>query len=152
MDRPGEVFPLSPLQAAVIGPQLDRLEEIGRVRLETVEFLQTQVNEQLRPWVWQSEIETDVVPSYYKVAWLAPSAEHRDRVIAAAQHENLPMGSGFRSMSRCSERRCAKPYPTPRSDLLGECLFVLDHRALMLTPSSHPLLAESLQRVATATR
>ena len=151
MDRPGEVYPLSPLQAAVIGPQLDRLEELRRIRLATVRFLQAEVNQHLDPWVWQSEIQADVVPTFYKVAWLAASADHRDRVIAAAQQENLPIGSGFRSMSRSSDRRCRKPLATPRSDLLGDRLFVMDHRALLLPTSQHPRLAECLRRTSVAT-
>lgn len=151
IDRPGEVYPLSPLQAAVIGPQLDRLAELGRIRLATVQFLQDEVSDQLESWAWQSGIQANHVPTYYKVAWLAQSQEQRNRILAEAERENLPMGAGFRSLSRCSDRRCGKPFPTPRSDLLGDRLFVLDHRALILPSQRYPQLAQSLRRVFTAT-
>mgnify|MGYP001824117808 CR=1 FL=1 len=150
IDRPGDAFPLSPLQAAVIGPQLERLAELNRIRLSTVEFLQREVVAQLDSWEWLSQVEPDVVPTHYKVGWIADSPEHRDRILAAADQENLPLGPGFRSLSRCSARRCGKPVPTPLSDRLGECLFVLDHRALILPESRHGELAESLLRVCSA--
>lgn len=151
LDRPGEVFPLSPLQAAVIGPQLDRLGELNLIRKETVNFLQREVNPQLHGWQWQSLPQPGVEPAYYKVAWLASSAEHRARIVSAAEREQLPIGPGFRSLSRCSERRCRKPQSTPRADLLGDRLILLDHRALILAPSRWGDLAESLLRVSAAT-
>jgi dTDP-4-amino-4,6-dideoxygalactose transaminase len=152
IDRPGDAFPLSPLQAAVIGPQLERLGELNRLRLGTVEFLQREVVPQLDSWEWLSEIEAGVVPTHYKVAWIANSPEHRVRILAAAERESLPLGPGFRSLARCSARRCEKPVPTPLSDRLGECLFVLDHRALLLPQTRRGELAESLLRVCAATR
>jgi dTDP-4-amino-4,6-dideoxygalactose transaminase len=151
IDRPGDAFPLSPLQAAVIGPQLDRLDELNHMRLRTVEFLQREVVPELSSWEWLSGTEAGVVPTHYKVAWLAESPGHRARILAAAEQEGLPLGPGFRALSRCSGRRCEKPVPTPLSDRLGECLFVLDHRALLLPKTRHGELAESLLRVCSTT-
>jgi dTDP-4-amino-4,6-dideoxygalactose transaminase len=147
LDRPGDVFPLSPLQAAVIDPQLDRLAEMNRLRRETALFLERQVNPHLSRWRWLSSRNANDDPAYYKVAWSAESGEHRQRIIGASEREGLPIGAAFRSMSGCSARRCRKPVATERSDEFGEKLFVLDHRALLVEPSRHAELAEYLQRV-----
>lgn len=149
-DRPGEVYPLSPVQAAVLEPQLNRLDEMNRLRGATVEFLRNQPGSQLSSWCWLSEPQENVRPAFYKVAWLAESIGHRDRIIQAARREQIPIGAGFRSTSRCSPRRCDKPVPTPRSDLMSDRLFVLDHRALMLKPEDYRFLAEALSRLGEA--
>lgn len=145
LDRPGEVFPLSPLQAAVIGPQLDRLEQLNQTRLATATFVQDQLQSELTDWTWLSGIRPDVFPVFYKIAWLAASQDQRGRVLEVAERLSLPMGAGFRPLSSSSPRRCGKPVPTPRSDLLGQRLFVLDHRALLLPPSRHHELGAALR-------
>jgi dTDP-4-amino-4,6-dideoxygalactose transaminase len=147
LDRPGDVFPLAPLQAAVIEPQLERLDTLNRLRRETARFIEEQVNSLLSRWRWLSGACDQANQALYKVAWTAESDEHRDLIVAAGQQAGLPLGSGFRSMSRCSERRCRKPAATPRSDRLGERLFVLDHRALMIEPVRYGELADCLQQI-----
>ncbi len=147
LDRPGDVFPLAPLQAAVINPQLDRLEQMNRCRDEVARYLQRDVNPRLSQWRWMSPERDGINPAYYKVAWMAQSSEHRQQIIEASEREGLPIGSGFRTMSGCSPRRCGKPVPTPRSDELSECLFVLDQRALLLKPPQRGELGEALRRV-----
>jgi dTDP-4-amino-4,6-dideoxygalactose transaminase len=148
IDRPGDTFPLSPLQAAVIEPQLDRLESTNRARLETVRFIQDHVVPQIPSWSWQSGTQSEVSPAYYKVAWLAESSQQRDQILDRAKQQSVPLGGGYRSTSRCSERRRSKPFATPRADLLGENLFVLDHRALLLSPSDYGQLQQLLRQLA----
>ncbi len=147
LDRPGETFPLSPLQAAVIGPQLDRLGEMNQLRNRTARFIEQELNPQLPRWKWHSGNNEQVNPAFYKVAWTAESSEERVRIMAAADRRNLPVGDGFRSMSRCSQRRCRKPAPTPRADELAERLFLLDHRALLIEPSRYQELADCLRQI-----
>ena len=131
LDRPGDTFPLAPLAAAVIGPQLDRLEEMNRARQAAVDFIVKQLNPRLADWQWHSGAS---VSSYYKVAWSARTAEERARIVLEAGGSAFPIGNGFRSTSSCSDRRCRKPVSTERADRLSETLFVMDHRALLLEP------------------
>lgn len=149
MDRPGDTFPLSPLQAAVIGPQLDRLRECNQIRCQTAGFLTAQVMPQLPGWlpIDQSTAIASGVRAFYKYAWLLPSKEIRQRVIQVGREMGLPLGEGFRSMGRCSPRRCRKPVPTPVSDVMGERLVLLDHRALMVQPEQHESLADALRQL-----
>jgi dTDP-4-amino-4,6-dideoxygalactose transaminase len=147
VDRPGDTFPLSPLQAAVIHPQLDRLDEINAVRNETARFLQAEVNPQMPRWRWLSQSDEHVRPAYYKVAWMAESSEHRERILEASESEGIPIGPGFRSMSRCSQRRCRKDVSLDLSDTLSETAFVLDHSALLIEPQRHGELADYLSMI-----
>lgn len=147
LDRPGETFTIGPLQAAVIGPQLDRLDEMNEIRRRTARYIEQQINSELSGWDWLSGTAPAIQSAHYKVAWSAESEQQRAQIVAAAADIGLPIGAGFRSMSRCSERRCRKPVPTPRSDELGARLFVLDHRALLAPASQHPLLADSLRQI-----
>ena len=170
LDRPGDTFPLAPLQAAVIGPQLDQLDQWTCHRIRVAQFLRQTVFPTLQGWVplcdpnihVQGEVHdppsagrlmkgTDSssngdLNAYYKFAWLVPS-ERRDEVIAAGLNLGLPLGAGFRSMSRCSSRRCRKPVRTPRADLLGERLIVMDHRALLIPAERFDELAQALREL-----
>jgi dTDP-4-amino-4,6-dideoxygalactose transaminase len=141
LDRPGDTFPLAPLAAAAIGPQLDRLEEMNQIRQTTVDFIVKELNPKLVNWQWHSGSSAS---SYYKVAWSAKTAEERARVISEASRSGLPIGDGFRSTSSCSDRRCRKPVSTERADRLSETLFVLDHRALLLEPTQLASCLEEL--------
>ena len=159
LDRPGDTFPLSPLQAAVILPQLDRLEKLNRMRAKTVEFLSREVVSALNGWeaignraavgIRQEAAlpHPDFTSAHYKYAWMVGSAGERRRVIQAGHELGLPLGEGFRSMSRCSDRRCRKPVPTPWSDQCGQRIVVLDHRALLIESSQYDSLAEALRDV-----
>jgi dTDP-4-amino-4,6-dideoxygalactose transaminase len=146
LDRPADAFPLSPLQAAVIGPQLDRLEELNRARSQTVQFLRS-IADTLPRWRWAGRHDARATTAHYKLAWQADGAEHRERILAAAEREGVPLGAGFRAMSRCSPRRCRKPVDTPVATELGQTLFLLDHTALLIEPQRHAELADYLIRI-----
>jgi dTDP-4-amino-4,6-dideoxygalactose transaminase len=144
LDRPSDTMPLSPLQATVLQPQLDRLDSLNRQRQQVAEFIESRVAPQLVHWQWLSPTTACSRPAHYKVAWAARDREHRQRVVAGARRLGLPMGEGFRSMARCSERRCRQAVPLPHSTRLGESVFVLDHTALLVEPDQLPILSELL--------
>lgn len=147
VDRPGDVFPIAPLAAAVIDPQLDRLDECNRIRHETVRFLRREVVSELPRWRLLAEEREGIEPAFYKLAWMAESREHRQRIIAISECEGVPMGDGFRSMSRCSQRRCRHGVAAERAEKLGQRAVLLDHRALMISPARHEQLGDYLRKV-----
>ena len=144
LDRPSDVMPLSPLQAAALRPQLDRLDETNRRRRATVDFIQSHVVPRLGRWQWLSPTDPSVSPSYYKTAWAAEDEGHRQRILQESARLGLPIGEGFKSMTRCSERRCRKPASLPHAERIGNTLFVLDHTALLVDADQYPTLAEAL--------
>ncbi|MDG2223992.1 MAG: DegT/DnrJ/EryC1/StrS aminotransferase family protein [Rubripirellula sp.] len=168
LDRPGETYPLAPLQAAAINPQLDRLAELNHRRAANVEWLSDHQaamphwrmieNPKARrfPDRDKPDLEdgnhsapdaNDSAPAHYKTAWIANSQTHRTSIIQAAKDRNLPIGAGFRSASRCSSRRCRKPVETPYSQTFGEQLFVLDHRALLVNDDQRKSLLQVLTQL-----
>jgi dTDP-4-amino-4,6-dideoxygalactose transaminase len=144
LDRPSDTMPLSPLQAAALRPQLDRLDEMNRHRRDTVAFIETEVVPKLTRWQWLSPTDPSVFPAYYKVAWAAQDESHRQRIVGESARIGLPIGEGFKSMARCSDRRCRKPVPLIHAEKLGHTLIVLDHTALLVDAEQYPFLAELL--------
>ena len=144
LDRPSDSQPLSSLQATVLLPQLDCLNELNNTRRESVRYLESKVNESLAGWNWLSGMSDDVAPTHYKVAWAVESREQRSQICQRANELGVPIGEGFRSMARSSERRCRKPFPLENAARLGETVIVLDHAALLLKPDRHAELGTFL--------
>ncbi len=176
IDRPSDSYPLSPLQAAVLLPQIERLSEWNRRRRETVTFLQRNWGERLPDWTPVGPIQNGTFeggpawaesgreesghesglsrgdgesaePAFYKFAWLAPSASHRRHLVSRAEQAGIPIGEGFRSMHRASERRCRRASSLRYAKAAGDRLCVLDHRALMLPADRHQRLLDALTRL-----
>ncbi|TWT87928.1 DegT/DnrJ/EryC1/StrS family aminotransferase [Stieleria varia] len=163
LDRPSDTQPLSGLQATVLLPQLSRLREMNRQRWQTAIELQT-LSSELGDVRWLSELpgaaegpqdakgqsdpsdvcEIQCSITHYKVAWLAKDSFIRDRVVRRAGEMGIPVGPAFRSMDRCSPKRCRKPFALPESRKLSECGFVLDHSALLAEGENRRLLVEAI--------
>ncbi len=151
-DRPSDTFPLSALQAAVLLPQLDRLPLLNNRRCATTQWLTQFCQQRLPHWTPLSEVpHRDTVRCetrcFYKFAFLSRSPAHRQQIIAHANRLLVPLGEGFRSLHRLSDKRCRKPKPLVRSELLSNRLFVLDHQALMIEPHDYPALGAALSQV-----
>ena len=142
IDRPSDTFPMSPLQAAVLPPQLERLDEMNAKRRDTVRYLV----EALPEFDWIDANSNQVSPAYYKLAWLAGRGSARaDQEGSAGASPSLPIGEGFRTTAGTSDRRCRKPVPLDRSIELSEACRVLDHRALLAEPERYDDLAQALR-------
>jgi dTDP-4-amino-4,6-dideoxygalactose transaminase len=145
IDRPSDTFPLSPLQAAVIPPQLDRLDELNQRRSETAKFLIDAFPEV----DWIDSNQDDVVPAHYKLAWKetphAAANESDTKSGSAEGSPSLPIGEGFRTTAGASDRRCRKPVPLDRSIELSETCMLLDHRALLIEADRYAELADLLR-------
>jgi hypothetical protein len=147
LDRPSDASPLSALQASVLMPQLERLDECNERRRKSVIKIAATGEIELRQWRVLAVSDPEVVPAYYKLAFAASGPQQVGRVVDAAPRFGLPIGKGFRSMDRSSERRCRKPVPLPRSKHLGETVFVLDHAALLADDRGRQSLCEALIRL-----
>ncbi len=167
IDRPSDTFPLSPLQAAVIGPQLDRLAELNQRRAAAAKYL----IDRLPAVDWVSRIDSHVEPAFYKLAWRQPvdrppaaqGSTRADSVptggrgsaratssssagVSSSPHESLPIGKGFRAMANVSARRCRKPVALERSMELSENCLLLDHRALLVEADQYADLSDAIRR------
>ncbi|TWT67565.1 DegT/DnrJ/EryC1/StrS family aminotransferase [Allorhodopirellula solitaria] len=130
LDRPSDTFPLSALQCSVLLPQWETLAEFNRRRSRTVT--------RLREWDWSqfglSPLASETLGqrrAYYKFAMQADESQDRPALLRRLRAAGFPIGEGFRSMHRTSDRRSQKPVPLPHASELGKRCVVLDHRALL---------------------
>jgi dTDP-4-amino-4,6-dideoxygalactose transaminase len=127
--RGNDAFPLSELQAAVLLPQLARLDERNRKR--------------------QNSNHPTVEPSFYKFAWLvdvgnAPPRLSRDALVAAAQSQRVPLDVGFRGFARRSARRCRTVGDLRHGVAAAEKTVLLHHPVLL---SGEVELAQMIDRL-----
>ena len=99
MHRGNLVCPLSELQAAVLLPQLAKLDARNGHRLANVHKLTEELRDVpgLRPFV----NHCDAAPGYYKLGWRYDADEfglHRDRFVAALRAEGVAFSEGFRAL------------------------------------------------------
>jgi dTDP-4-amino-4,6-dideoxygalactose transaminase len=140
LDRPSDSAPMSELQAAALIPQLARLESCNETRSNTTQFLLASV-----PWLSQAIAAALPSPggTTYKLAFIA---EQRDPFVQSLRQTGLPVGPGYRSMHRSSNRRCGKLDNLDRCRELGTHLCLLDHRVLLSGREQRDRLAELLAK------
>jgi dTDP-4-amino-4,6-dideoxygalactose transaminase len=143
LDRPSDSIPLSELQAAALLPQLDRLDQCNQIRGETIQSILQEV-----PWMVDGvgERRPGDQSTCYKLAFESESrdTESRDAVLASLSQLGLPVGPGYRSMHRSSDRRCGKIGPLDRCRTLDDQLCLLDHSVLLSVGDTRQRLIEVL--------
>ena len=158
-DRGNDAFPLSELQAAVLLPQLTKLDERNQVRWTNVQRLLTSCRD-------ISGLELPLlpadgsVPSFYKLALLlTPAADEieaeraaaiRARFVAAAQAEGLGLDVGFRGFSRRSSSRCRTSGTLAESTRAAQGAMLLHHGVLLGSADTIKRVAQALRKVAEA--
>ncbi|MDB5337231.1 MAG: Perosamine synthetase [Planctomycetaceae bacterium] len=148
--RGNESYPLSELQAAVLEPQLDALEQRNATRASNVQQLRELLLTipGLHPF---TESLIDSQPGYYKLGLQFEAALWdgltRDRFAQAMRAEGIAIDAGFRSLHRIhSARRYRAASLLREADRADEQVLTL-HHPILLTES-----AGELQEVATAAR
>jgi dTDP-4-amino-4,6-dideoxygalactose transaminase len=133
-EQGNDAFPLSELQAAVVAPQLARLEERNRVRRASVDRILSATAKfgVLGPL----KNRPDVEPSFYKLAWLwndeqGQSTLSREAFLAAAQARRIPIDAGFRGFALRSSRRCRLVGDLAHSAAAAKLTIVLHHPVLL---------------------
>lgn len=150
-ERGNDAFALSELQAAVLLPQLAKLDARNATRRERVSRLLTLLSDvaELSPVRFAAPPDE---PAFYKVAWrIAASTGHeamhaaRERFVAAVQREGVAVDAGFRGFATRSERRCRHATTLEHSERAAAATVVLHHPVLLDD-------ATAMERVARAMR
>ncbi|QGJ72248.1 Aminotransferase class V-fold PLP-dependent enzyme [Planctomycetales bacterium 10988] len=134
MNRGNNAFPLSELQAAVLRPQLGKLDKRNALRHASAEKLLPQLKRLpgLRPLVNRVR---KTVPGYYKVGIRYVPEElgglSREEFVAIIREEGVDLGAGFRGFGRRSETRCRRVGDLTQSRLAGRLMLVLHHPILL---------------------
>lgn len=128
-DRGNDTFALSQLEAAVLNPQLEMLDEFNAVR--TANALKIISQTEPLPGVHCLSQRPGDVPVFYKIAWLAGSSQHRSSLLARARQLGLPLFEGFRGFVTRSDRRCGKPVSLVNSERAAAGTMLLHHPVLL---------------------
>lgn len=139
-ERGNQAFPLSELQAAVLLPQLERLEQRNAVRIEAARKLCERL---------KADVEGVDFPAPQGAAFrIALRSNHRDRLVESLRQQGAPVGAGFRGFSR-RRRRCRMAGATTFADHATASTLLLHHAALL---SSSEYLDALARVIATAFR
>ena len=150
LNRGNLVSPLSELQAAVLMPQLAKLDARNAHRLESVRRLSERLKEVpgVRPFL---NHVGDNVPAYYKLGLQYDAAVFglpRDRFIAAVRAEGIALDEGFRAlhMGR-SPNRFRQPAALAEAERAHRSCLVLHHPVLLGTPDDVDQVARAIRKV-----
>lgn len=158
--RGNEAYPLSEMQAAVLRPQLDRLDEWNVVRWNSVCRLSEKLGQLvsaddgpvLRPLVDGCEFASEDRPAFFKMG-LQFGCERttgltRDCFSQAMRAENVALHPGFRSLHRIhSKRRFRAVGDLPNANLCDEQVLVLHHPVLLKGEVAMQQIYESAARI-----
>jgi perosamine synthetase len=139
-ERGNHAFPLSELQAAVVLPQLARLDERNARRRQSVEQLRGRIGN-LPGLRMLDNGAVDCEPGYYKVGFQYDAAllggASRDDFTCALRAEGVALDAGFRGFALRGGQRCrvAGELAESRRAAAGMCVL------------HHPVLLEPVERV-----
>ncbi len=152
-ERGNDAFALSELQAAVLLPQLAKLDERNAIRRRNA----TSLVEQLADVRLLTPVAIAAPPNeaaFYKLAWLVGDAHGvvdrtaaRESFIAAAQCEGLAIDAGFRGFATRSTRRCRHATTLDHSRRAAESTVVLHHPLLLESTETVGRAADAIRRI-----
>jgi dTDP-4-amino-4,6-dideoxygalactose transaminase len=152
LHRGNNVCPLSELQAAVLLPQLDKLDFRNRQRSDNVRLLSEGLKAArvpLRPFANRC---ADAEPSFYKMGFQYDSAEFkglsRERFLGAMRAEGIAMDEGFRSLHvGRSPSRFRQAGELTEAGKAHDSTVVLHHPVLLGTPGDIQEVARAAHKI-----
>lgn len=144
--RSNDAMALSPLQAAVLIPQMELLPQATNRRYENAKI----VAEVLSTSDWCSPVrlapaDQAALPAFYKFGILITSeAVDREQFIQRASARGAEIGPGFRGFASRSSQRCRRINDLTYSRQAGEKTVLLHHRHLTANPTELKLWANEL--------
>lgn len=151
LQRGNHLCPLSELQAAVLGPQLDRLAERNTRRLENARLLSEQLRDvpALRPF--RNRALEDSTPGYYKMGFQFDAEAFglsRERFVAAVRAEGVALDEGFRALHvGRSPNRWRGTGPLAECERAHRGTIVLHHPVLLGTPADMEQIARAVTKI-----
>jgi dTDP-4-amino-4,6-dideoxygalactose transaminase len=150
LHRENQVWPLSELQAAVLLPQLAKLDERNAIRKDNVRRLTEALRDVpgLRPFHNEAE---DTSPSYYRLGFQFDEAGFglsRPRFLEAVQAEGTAFNEGFRALHvGRSPSRFRQPGPLDEAGRAHYGCVALYHPVLLGTPDDLAEVAEAVRKI-----
>ena len=156
--RGNDAWPLSEMQAAVLLPQLHRLDQQNQIRAAAVRQLQSAlagspaVSLLLSPEFHSTPLTSDgrATAAFYKTALLLNSGPTaRNELAAACLKRGIPLHPGFTALHTThAKSRFINHGSLENAARLAERLLVLHHSALLLPASSLLQMAQEIRTLA----
>ena len=148
-EQGNQAFPLSELQAAVLRPQLAKLDARNAIRRRRVDSLR-EATSGLSAWLRPVARQVNSEPAFFKFGWsLTPAedkAELREEFLDMVQTAGAPLDAGFRGFTGRGTRRCEKPVPLVACQSLSRSTVLLHHPILLAQEKAALQVAEVLNR------
>lgn len=140
-------YPLSELQAAVLLPQLEMLEQRNETRRERLQM----VRETIRRVPLASrpvfDDDSNKSASFRWGFFLTTDACSREQAIAALQSHRLPIDAGFRGFTKRTRGRCERVGPLRHAERAIERTLLLHHGMLLCEPPIVRRAADAINEV-----
>lgn len=158
-ERGNDSFPLSELQASVLIPQLNRLDEFNRIRAANVGRLMSGLSGVANILLDTSSPRQG--RAFYKLGLALHSAEsnsqeaqadRRALFLAKAQSFGLPIDVGFRGFASRTSKRCRVIGELPNTKEIVSNTMVLHHTALAADSATTDLIVQAIRESAATLR
>jgi dTDP-4-amino-4,6-dideoxygalactose transaminase len=150
LNRGNVVCPLSELQAAVLLPQIDKLDARNQQRATSVAYLEKSLHRIPGLRLFRNRGE-GTTPSYYKVGWQFDSALFgltRERMVAAVRAEGIALDEGFAALHvGRSARRYRAAGSLAHADRAHRGTVVLHHPVLLGPTAALDEVALAIRKV-----
>lgn len=157
--RGNDAYPLSEMQAAVLLPQIEKLDKRREQRQLAARALTAALRDRdcLTPLCDHLSLPSPPTPGeadYYKLGfWYNADAlgrMTRDQFCAAMRAEGIPLDPGFRSLHRIHARgRFRSSGPLPIADAADEAMVTLHHPLLVAGPLAARQFMAALEKIET---
>ncbi|HEU0176763.1 MAG TPA: aminotransferase class V-fold PLP-dependent enzyme [Blastocatellia bacterium] len=150
-NRGNHAYPLSELQATVLLPQLERLDDRNRERSKSVSKLAESLKAISGLRLLENR-ETSDFPGYYKLGFRYDPVEFdglsRELFVRAARAEGIEFNAGFRALHLCrSSRRFRKAGELAVATIADANMLTLHHPALLAGDDAIDQVARSVKRI-----
>ena len=151
LQRGNHVCPLSELQAAVLGPQLDQLADRNARRFRAARLLEDQLRGVPGLRLFHNRALEDSEPAYYKLGFQFDSESFgldREHFVAAMRAEGIAIDAGFRALHvGRSPSRWRSAGPLPEAERAHHGVVVLHHPILLGQDSDLEQVARAAAKI-----
>lgn len=143
-ERGNHAFPLSELQAAVLLPQLAKLDDANRIRSEGINHLRRYLSP-WQEWFRPVGLRSNTTPAFYKHAWRCDSRERTREITGHVQRTGIPLSTGFLGFVKRPTSQARKSSNLEAARSASEQTIILHHPILSHGATAVDCLAHQME-------